>query len=222
MHKQSTHARSSITLLAASCGLLALSAGCASGPDERPTEEETPAEQTDPTPDLSGRWVSACLPQPQADGSTNYIDLDFDLTADRWALDYVTYGDETCATELVTVHIEGPYELTGASPTLDDVYEARFGFDDKTITPHVTPLADMLNGLDGCGTSAFEVGVSQSVYAAGCPAFGQYPQDVCSADYDLVRLDGDQLTFGNRPADNDMCQPDRRPTELSQLVLSRG
>lgn len=60
----------------------------------------------------------------------------------------------------------------------------------------------------------------QSVAEEGCAAFGQYPVDACPADYDLVARDGDTLYFGQRPADNDMCTPERRPTELSPLALA--
>jgi hypothetical protein len=58
--------------------------------------------------------------------------------------------------------------------------------------------------------------------AAGCAAFGQYPAAQCPADFDLLDVDGGTLHFGNRPADNNMCTPDRRPTQLSTVGLTRS
>lgn len=172
-------------------------------------------------PSLAGRWVSDCVPSPQADGSTQYIQLDFDLTDTTWALDYVTHGDEACAVPLVTVSIAGPYELERPSASVDGAWEARFAFSEKSIRPEVDGLRDYLNTLEGCGAADFETGVAQDVYASGCPGLGQYPEATCSADYDLVRLDGDVLYFGARPADNDMCTPENRPTALSPLANRR-
>jgi hypothetical protein len=165
--------------------------------------------------------VSDCTPSPQADGSTQYFRLDFDLTPTEWALDYVVHGDPACDVPLVTVHIEGPYALERPSDAVAGAWEARFGFTSKTIRPEVDGLRDFLNSLEGCGTADFETGVAQDVYASGCAGFGQYPQASCDADYDLVRLDGDSLFFGARPADNDMCTPEKRPTALSPVANRR-
>lgn len=172
-------------------------------------------------PELAGSYSSDCLPSPQADGSTQYLRLDFALTETRWDLDYIVHGDDACSVRLVTVSIAGPYSLERPSPTVQDAWEARFAFDTKTIRPEVDGLRDYLNSLEPCGESEFETGVAQDVYTAGCPALGQYPRARCSADYDLVRLDADGLHFGARPADNDMCEPARRPTELGLMVRRR-
>jgi hypothetical protein len=173
-------------------------------------------------PNLAGRWVSDCIPSPQADGSTQYFRLDFDLRASDWDLDYVVHADAACEVPLVTVAIAGPYALERPSSSVEGAWEARFGFASKTIRPEVDGLRDFLNSLDGCGTEPFQTGVAQDVYASGCPAFGQYPQAACSADYDLVRLDGDTLYFGARPANNDMCTPANRPTALSPVANRRS
>ncbi|MBX3248237.1 MAG: hypothetical protein KF901_13745 [Myxococcales bacterium] len=172
-------------------------------------------------PSLDGRWSSDCLPSPQADGSTQYFRLDFDLASARWDLDYVVHGDPACEVPLVTVSIAGPYTLERPSPTVAGAWEARFGFERKTIRPEVDGLRDFLNSLDGCGEAEFETGVAQDVFASGCPAFGQYPESVCPADYDLVKREGQVLRFGERPADNDMCTPEKRPTTLSPVENRR-
>jgi hypothetical protein len=55
----------------------------------------------------------------------------------------------------------------------------------------------------------------------GCLGFGQYPKTQCSADYDLVKVEGDKLQFGKRPADNNMCTPGKRPTALNPNAFTR-
>ncbi len=172
------------------------------------------------TPDLAGRYASACLPAPQADGSTQYYSLDFTLTASEWAVDYVVHADPACSSKLVTVHIEGPYEVGEPRADLPGVHDARFAFTRKTITPHVQPLADALSSM-GCGAAPWQVDQAEDVFEGGCAGFGQYPRSRCEADHDLVKLDGDRLQFGARPADNDLCTPDKRPTALNPLIFQR-
>jgi hypothetical protein len=171
-------------------------------------------------PSLAGRYQSACLPQPQADGTTQYARLDFDLSPDTWTLDYQLHGDAACTARLVGVRIEGPYEVGGPAPGLEDTFQARFGFAKKTITPYVDGLVGALAAM-GCGSSAWQLGQPQDVLEAGCAAFGQYPVSRCAADYDLVKLDAEGLHFGARPADNDMCTPEKRPTRLNPSVFQR-
>lgn len=201
-------------------------AGCADDATSPAIDASSGADRsldTSEPPAIDGQWVSACIGAPQADGSTQYFRLDFDLSDERWALDYVVHGDADCTVPLVTVHIEGPYELGSPAPTVDGAWNATFAFDTKTIEPHVDPLRDALAAQDDCGTEAWVTGEAQSVLATGCAAFGQYPVADCGQDYDLVALSADEseLRFGNRPADNDMCTPAKRPTELSPVVLTR-
>jgi hypothetical protein len=63
--------------------------------------------------------------------------------------------------------------------------------------------------------------MAKEVLDSGCLPLGQYPKADCSADYDLVSLEGSSLQFGARPADNNMCTPDKRPTKLSPVVLTK-
>lgn len=180
----------------------------------RPTGPDAPT-----PPSVTGHWLSACVAQPQADGSTLYATLD--LTGgdpDRWSLAYTLHGDAACTAKLVTIAIRGSYQVTGPA-AVPGAWDARFGFDDKTITPYAQPIADALTAAH-CGDAAWQLGAAQSVYAGGCAAFGQYPQARCTADYDLLDVAGAALRFGNRPADNNMCTPDRRPTQLSPIELT--
>ncbi len=101
--------------------------------------------------------------------------------------------------------------------------EARFAFDEKTVTAHAEGAVGFLASLgEGCGSpGTWERGVARDVGGAGCPALGQRPIADCPADYDLVSVTATELRFGDRPADNDMCSPERRPTAVSGLASIR-
>ena len=204
-------------LLVSLAVLAATVAGC--GPTQEPTDPDVDAGAQ--APDLAGRYTSGCLDFSTED-APNIFTLDVDLTSDRWALDYVVHGTDDCTAPVLTVHIEGPYELTAPSEAVDGAWEGSFFFDEKTMTPHVEDMVATLNAIEGCGDGPFTLDGTTSVLEHGCTPFGQYPVAECSQDFDLVSLDDDGLRFGNRPADNDMCTEAKRPTELSPILLTRS
>ena len=176
-----------------------------------------PAAEAAAAPDISGHWKSACTKT----GDAQAITLDFKNTKSEWTLDYVTYGDATCTTPFVTVHIEGPYEIGTRSAAAAGAWEGRFGFVKKTVTPHDDAAAAFLGSDKACGSGAFASGKATDVLEKGCAGLGQYPATRCSADHDLVSVDGATLRFGDRPKDNDMCSEAKRPKALSALTMNR-
>jgi hypothetical protein len=201
------HSLLSFFVLALACG--GSSSNDAGGPPPDTAGGETPA--------LVGRWAAPCTPN-----DTGAFTLDFDLTETRWSLDYDTFGDAGCASPLLTVHIEGPYEITGPSEVAG-AREARFAFDAKTITAHSDAAVAFLGGFgEACGgPGTWSVDVARDVGASGCAPLGQRPIAECPADFDLVSVTSTELRFGARPADNDLCTPERRPTALSGLASLR-
>jgi len=176
---------------------------------------QTPAPAAPAAPDLTGRWTSACIPN----GSGQHIQLRFAMTARDWTLDYVTYADAACATPFVTARIEGPYEL-GAPSAVAGAFDGTFRFTRKTLRAHGAMAAGFLSSPQGCGR-AFAADTDVDITAQGCAGLGQQPVSACGQDYDLVSVDGDSLRFGQRPADNNMCTTERRPTALSPLAMTR-
>lgn len=174
-----------------------------------------PTANTPAPVDISGRWASACVPN----GSGQYIRLDFNMTRTAWTLDYVTFADAACATPFVTARIEGPYEITGASPVAG-AFDGTFRFTRKTLRAHGAAAAGFLSSAQGCGR-AFAADTDVDITEAGCAGLGQRPVSACGQDYDLVSVNGDSLRFGQRPSDNDMCTTARRPTALSPLAMQR-
>ena len=166
---------------------------------------------------LVGHWTGACSPMGATQGST----VTFDISDTTWAIDFDVFGDLACTAKFATVHIEGPYALGAASSVAAGAHEGKFGFSKKTITPHVDAAAQFLSGASGCALPGFAVGVPLDISVTGCAAMGQRPIAACDADYDLAYVEGDRLTFGARPADNDLCTPAKRPVALSKSSFMR-
>jgi len=166
---------------------------------------------------MVGDWQDTCFDA----GNGQHAQLTFHIDASRWAVDYIVHGDATCTAPLGDVHIAGPYEILGASAKVAGASEGVFSFDTRTVTPKAQGFADFLNGLEGCGAGGFAVGVAADIAATGCAPLGSYPQAMCPADYDVVTASADTLQFGKRPADNNMCSAEKRPTELNPNMLHR-
>lgn len=163
-------------------------------------------------PSIVGKWKSPVTPM----SATQAFQLDFDIQKDSWMVDYTVFGDSKGSNKFVTVHIEGPYELGGPSELVPGAFEGRFGITRKTITAHNAGAAGYLNSVGG-KVQGFKAGIPLDITQSGFAPFGQYPVSKVNADYDLVKLDGDKLTFGDRPADNDMGSPDKRPKKLASF-----
>lgn len=209
--------RSSLFARAALGAVVALSlAACSATPATSTPGGETPASD-DRRPKLAGHWKSACTKT----GEAQSIALDFDITEDDWKLDYTTYGDAACANAFVTVHVEGDYAIASPSDDIPGAFRARFGFSKKTLTPHGDAAAAFAASDKACGGGEFHADRATDITERGCPGLGQYPVPQCSADFDLVAVDGDALRFGDRPKDNDMCTEAKRPTALASLTMAR-
>lgn len=166
---------------------------------------------------LVGHWTGACSPKGATQGST----VTFDIGAKNWAIDFDMFSDRTCTTRFVTLHIEGPYAIGAASTVVPGARDAKFSFSKKTITAHVDAAEQFLSGANGCAIPGFAIGVARDISVTGCAAMGQRPIAACEADYDLAHVEGERLTFGARPADNDLCTPAKRPVALSKSSTMR-
>ena len=161
-------------------------------------------------PSIVGKWKSPVTPM----SASQAFQLDFDIAKDTWMVDYTVFGDLKGANKFVTVHIEGPYEIGASSALVPGAFDGKFGISRKTITAHSAGAAGYLNSVGG-KVQGFKSDVPLDITQSGFAPFGQYPVSKVNADYDLVKLDGDKLYFGDRPADNDMSTPEKRPGKLA-------
>ncbi len=163
--------------------------------------------------ELVGTWES---PSCESIGGNNFIQRHFTLTENTWTLNLNAFGDAQCQVKLFTARIQGPYTLVQNSAAVPGATEGNFGFGELYMTPHVQGLADAFQNAK-CGTGTWKVGEEQRTTETGCLFFR--PTSACGTDHDLVKVEGNQLFFGQRPADNDMCSPEKRPTALAALPV---
>lgn len=200
--------------LALTVATLGLAAGCAT------TTAGGASATRVKTNDLKGTWTSAvCESMPNPDGSKTYFKRIFDLTEKDWALKFETFGDAGCTARLFTARFEGPYTLLKDSEKVAGTTEGNFVFARHYMTAHVQPVADWFQGAK-CGTGTWKVGEEQETSTTGCVFLR--PVTACGTDHDIVKVEGNQLFFGQRPADGDMCTPDKRPTALTPVAVVRG
>lgn len=202
-----------------SLATLGLAAGCATsgGSTASASASATHVKQAD----LKGAWTSAVCEAmaPNPDGSRTYFKRVFDIQETAWSLKFEAFGDAGCTVRLFTARFEGPYTLVKDSEKVAGATEANFGFARHSMTAHVQPVADWFQGAR-CGTKPWKVGEEQETSATGCVFLR--PVTACGTDHDVVEVRGNELFFGKRPADNDMCTPDKRPTALTPVAVVRG
>lgn len=132
-----------------------------------------------------------------------------------WTLDFTLALDPGFTAQVFTFRTLGSYEVVGPSAKVPGAYDAVFKENQKFLTLKTTDAA-LANGF-GFGACALTPNVEKDVSVEGC--LGWKPVSVCSEDHDLLALTSDgSVRFGVRPADNDMCTPEKRPTELTPAV----
>jgi hypothetical protein len=135
----------------------------------------------------------------------------------QWSLIFTHALDPDMTMRTFQFRTGGGYRVTGPSAAVPGAFEATFDEDWKHLTL-LTAEPEVIAGLGmaGCGLT---VNLEADISATGCAAWA--PVAVCGQDHDLLAMDEAGLYFGQRPMDNDMCTPDRRPTALLMPVTAR-
>ena len=192
-----------IIQLLASALLVATLVNCQGQKDTAQTVQEEELEGTDYT----GEWESV-VSENLGNGTfgTRY----FNLESEHWEVRFTLYLDSLQTMPVFEFRGVGPYEVEGKSETLEWVDNAIFHFDHKYVTL-LTDNADLINnfGFTACN---LETGVEKDITEEGCSFL--VSKAVCGQEYDLLKLENEQLFFGMRPAEGDMCAEERRPTAL--------
>jgi hypothetical protein len=141
---------------------------------------------------------------------------EFTFGQGRWALRFVLALDPAMKAKVFEFRTQGPYYVGQASKTVPGAFEALFIEDAKFVTLKASDVQLIKAfGLAECGLRA---DVEKDISVQGCA--GWKPVAVCKEDHDLLALtDAGGLQFGERPKDNDMCTPAKRPQALLPPVL---
>jgi hypothetical protein len=140
----------------------------------------------------------------------------FTFNKGKWSLIFTLSLDAEMKVPVFTFRTFGKYQLQEKSSTVADTYNAVF-FEEKKFVTLKTSDENLIKafGFTSCGLTP---NVEQDISITGCSAW--LPVKECPADYDLLSLDKDgKLYFGQRPADNNMCSQDKRPTQLTPPVI---
>jgi len=139
----------------------------------------------------------------------------FTFDKGRWTLKFTLALDPQMKNEVFVFRTVGSYQVLNPSSTVPGAFNALFLEDKKFVTLKTTDsnLAKAF-GLGECG---FVTDIEKDISATGCALWKSVSE--CNEDHDLLKLDEDgNLYFGLRPADNNMCTADKRPTKLTPPV----
>lgn len=165
--------------------------------------------------DLAGSWVSpSCEVGTGADGSSFYYTRSFTFTDATWTIDFVLFEDTACSYKLSTATIAGPYTLLDLVEDLEGTRQGNFERDTLTVTAHDQGMADYFAST-GCGSATWSLDSAQDVSGTGCAPLGLENTTDCPTEFDIVKLDGSSLYFGDRSTG--MCDESKR-THVLQTV----
>lgn len=142
----------------------------------------------------------------------------FTFDKGRWTLTFTLGLDPELRMQVFQFRTKGTFKLQQPSKSISDTYEAVF-YEDKKYVTLKTSDQDLIQafGFAACGLKPNQ---ETDISANGCAAWLSVKD--CPGDYDLLSMDqSGKLYFGERPADNNMCSPDRRPKKLTPAVIKQ-
>ncbi len=140
----------------------------------------------------------------------------FTFDQGKWTLLFTLALDPEMKNQVFTFRTVGTYMVQDKSSVVPNAYNALFVEDKKFVTlkNDDEQLAQGF-GLAACG---FTKDVEKNISESGCSLWK--PVADCSTEYELLAMDdAGKLYFGLRPADNDMCSVEKRPTKLNVPVI---
>ena len=161
---------------------------------------------------LSGTYADA---KPYAYGQA-WGQRVFTFNKGKWTLVFTLGLDPELKMKVFEFRTVGTYRLQEPSKIVANTYNAVFYEDKKFVTVKTTDQ-NLINAF-GFAPCQMTPNVEKDISENGCSAWQSVK--ACPGDYDLLSLDSEgKLYFGERPADNNMCSPEKRPTQLSPPVV---
>jgi len=190
--------------------LVALSGCSAAAEDTEAVSEGTSEEDLTKEPSLTfGTWES---PACETVSPGVYQLRTYRIAANGVFADWHRFSSPSCApaSRLMTLRMGGSSKIDGLSKVVRFAADIRVFIDEKAIVP--TSAAGLEVLARECPSAAWKVGEERDVTAAGCGTLVP-PREVCPVEYDLMRLRGGSLYFGDRTAT--LCTEATRPKKLS-------
>jgi len=160
---------------------------------------------------LVGRWVSAsCEPA----GPNLYVKRDFTITESTWQLNVVLFNDAACAAKFVGIDVGGGYQVKQDSASVPGATEVDYLVGNHSVTPYSDPAVQTLT-QGKCGSGPWAIGTKADVTQTGCTPLQIPSVATCPMEFDLNKIDGNNLYFGDRSSD--LCKA--RPGKLGALPV---
>jgi Adenomatosis polyposis coli down-regulated 1 len=168
---------------------------------------------------IAGIWESERCDVQERNGRQTSSRSVFVFLDGEWALEFTQYSDAACTTPSLRAFFHGRYRIAEPSSAVAGAYHATFGFSVKRLTLYDDGLLAQAN-RGTCGTRTWTRGREEDVSSTGC--LWVVPVSACREEFDLVKLEGERLLLGERPAaGTDLCHADRRARALRSLPLVR-
>lgn len=138
----------------------------------------------------------------------------FTFDKGKWTLVFTLSLDPEMKMQVFEFRTYGTYKLQEKS-SVTDTYNALFLEEKKFVTLKTNDK----NLIEAFGFAPCNMvkDVEKDISENGCSGWKSVKD--CAGDYDLLSLDKEgKLYFGDRPSDNDMCSPKKRPTKLTPPV----
>jgi hypothetical protein len=172
-------------------------------PDQKSALEKLSGTYTDPAPYAYGKaWGKRV----------------FAFDKGKWTLVFTLGLDPELKAQVFTFRTSGTYKVLDKSKVVANAYNAVFYEAKKWVT--LKTGDQQLIQAFGFVPCNLEKDVEKDISSTGCAAWPSVAD--CPGDYDLLSLDKEgRLYFGERPADNNMCMPEKRPTKLTPPVVKK-
>ena len=139
----------------------------------------------------------------------------FTFDEGKWTLEFTLGLDPQLEMKVFQFRTYGTYQVLEPSAIVSGAYDALFWEEKKFLTLY-TDNPELVQAF-GFGSCGLEQGIEKDISTVGCSAWAAVSE--CNEDHDLLSLDeAGRLYFGERPADNNMCTADKRPTRLTPGV----
>jgi hypothetical protein len=142
----------------------------------------------------------------------------FTFNKGKWTLVFTLALDPEMKMQVFQFRTFGTYKVQEKSSKVANAYNALF-LEEKKFVTLKTGDENLIKAF-GFAPCNMTKDVEQDISAKGCSGWKSVAD--CPGDNDLLSLDKNgKLYFGNRPADNDMCSPEKRPTSLTPPVIKK-
>lgn len=172
------------------------------------TPPKMPTLALDTVPVLSGTWRSV---KPEPAGNGNYLIREYTLAKGHWQLTSTLAADKEMKSTVSIYRAQGGFQLDRPSRKVPGTYEATFKYASKSLNLQTTDKEKSKElGFDGC--KQLRKGQEVEISTLGCASYKSIGE--CPKDFELVKIEGTLLQFGERPSDNGLCSAEHRPEGL--------